>query len=600
MVRTRVQIRFAISYRCLIVLLALFMSACVSPAAQPAATSEQLTPTRFLQESARGSAGKLRLLLWRPPTNLNPYLTSSLDNFQASRITYEPLASFDKDGRLIPFLAAEIPSTENGGIASDGMAVTWKLKQDVRWADGAPFTAADVAFTYEFITNPAISSHAAVAYDAVKNVEILDDYTLRVNFKTPHSDWATPFVGWYGLILPRHLFHDYNGANYLDAPANMVPVGTGPYYVISFRPQEVLFLNDRLVQTNKVVYQPNPYFREPDHPAFSGVELRGWGLPDLSARSVLESGTADYVYDLQLSSTELQQMEAQGRGTATDNFGSKLLLLELNATDPNRGSSDTPHPLMSDNRIRQAIAHAIDRESIARSIYAEFGRPITNILIAPDQYQSPNSGYEFDLAKAAALLDAAGWVDTNGDSIRDKNGNRLRVTYQFGQGPLLQQIPEIIKQSLESIGFEVELKLVNASIFLSGDASNPDTRERFSADLQQYYVSNAAPDPRPYLAAWTCEKIPTPDNNWHGSNTARWCNPAYDALYEQSLTEADATQRQQLVIQMNDTLVKDSFMIPIVQVADVSGVSNAIQGIEWTPWDAEVWNIKDWRKQLSP
>jgi peptide/nickel transport system substrate-binding protein len=572
------------------------VSACAAPAAPP--VPAQPATAQPQQLSVRGDGDQLRLISWVAPTTLNPHISTGLHDFLASRITYEPLASFDKTGRLIPFLAADIPSRENGGVSADGLFVTWKLKQGVRWSDGEPFTADDVRFTYQFITNPAVSSHARVAYTAVQSVDMTDTNTVVVHFKAPNPAWATPFVGRYGLILPRHLFAQYNGKNYRDAPANTLPAGTGPYRVSSFKPQEVLFLGDKLVKTNKIVYEPNPYFREPDKPYFSQVELRGWGLPELSASAVLEDGTADYVHDVQVPDEALQRMEARGKGVATINFGSQLLVIELNATDPGRGSSAVPPSFLSDARVRQAIAHAINREAIARTVYGRAGHPAGTILIAPGQYQPRGTAYDdYNLTQAAVLLDRAGWIDTDGDGVRDKNGARLRVTYQVAAGPFPQAIQEIVKQNLEAVGFEVSLEMVDAAVLEGGDQSNPDTPEHFPADMQQYLVSSALPDPSAYLERWTCARIPTPENDRQGANTSRWCNPAYDALYEQSITELDEGKRSQLFNQMNDLLIRDGFLIPVAQVANVSGVSTTIHGMEWTPWDAEVWNIKDWTRR---
>lgn len=586
-------------YVSLVWLLVLTLVACTSSGAQPIATSVVPTSTPLPPPTGRGIGDTLQLTAWESPTTLNPYIGVGLKDFFASRIVYEPLASFDKDGALIPFLAAEIPSLENGGVAADGRSVTWKLKQGVQWSDGKPFTAADVKFTYEFITNDKIRSPAAGSYEAVEDVTIIDDYTVRVNFKDPNPAWATPFVGRQGLIIPRHMFEDYNGANVRDAPANMMPVGTGSYRVVSFKPQEVVFLGTDLVRTNKIVYEPNPFFREPDKPYFSRVELRGGGTTIQAARAVLEAGTTDFAYNLQINDADIDAMGATDRGKLEETFGSTLILIELNATDPTQGSiRDFPHPILSDLQVRQAINVAINREAIANSVYGRFARPISNILIAPEIYQSPNTAYEFNLEAAARLLDAAGWTDTDGDGVRDKDGVRLRLIYQSALNPRFQAIQQMVEDDLEAVGIEVVSQVIDPSDFYGGDPANPRTVEKFAADIQQYDTPSPTPDPGPYLGYWTCGQIPQPDN-WSGFNSARWCNATYDALYAQSQTELDADQRRDIFIQMNDILVADRFMLPIVRLANVSGVSNELEGIELTPWDAETWNIKDWRRQSS-
>jgi peptide/nickel transport system substrate-binding protein len=351
----------------------------------------------------------------------------------------------------VPFLAAEIPSHENGDLAADGLSVTWRLRQGVQWSDSTPFTADDVRFTYEYITNPAIDSPAAAAYEQVEQVEVLDEHTVRVSFRTPDPAWAVPFVGRYGLILPRHMFEAYSNDTYREAPANTMPVGTGPYRVVSFAPQEVLFLGDRLVETNRVLYEPNPTFRPAqaaDMPSFGLVELQGWGLPDMSASAVLENGTADYVYDLHVQDEELQRMEAKGQGTVNINFGSKLLLIELNTVDPARVSGALPHPIFEDAQVRQAVSAAIDREAIINTIYGRTARPTSNVLVAPEEYRSPNTSSTFAPARAEALLAESGWNDTNGDGVRERDGEPLRIVYQASDEPLSLAIMQLVRQNL--------------------------------------------------------------------------------------------------------------------------------------------------------
>ena len=161
----------------------------------------------------------LRLLYSRRPVTLNPHLATGYQDFEAARIVYEPLASYDQDGVLIPFLAAEIPTVANGGVAEDGRSVTWKLRQGVKWSDGEPFTAEDVLFTYEFISNPVVAAATAQNYEAIETVEAVDNHTIKITFKRINPSWALPFTGQSGLILPRHVFSEFNGANARSATA---------------------------------------------------------------------------------------------------------------------------------------------------------------------------------------------------------------------------------------------------------------------------------------------------------------------------------------------------------------------------------------------
>ncbi len=584
-----------------LVLLALVLASC-SPPATPTTPAVSATPT-VPAKAGRGNGGTLKILYWQAPTILNPHLTTGAKDWAASRVTYEPLASYDKDGTLIPFLAQEIPSLTNGGVAADGRSVTWKLRRDVKWSDGQPFTAKDVLFTYQFISDSTSGATTTASYDAVKNVEAPDDYTVKVNFKDVNPAWSLPFVGTMGMILPEHAFEGYVGAKRRDAPVNQMPIGTGPYRVTQFKTQEVLFLGSQLIETNIIVFEPNPFFREPDKPFFGRVEVRGGGTVDEAAREVLQTGDVDFAYNLQLDAETLDKLQVEGQGHLLSSFGFFVERIAMNQTDPNRTTEDGerssvkfPHFFLTNKTVRQAFDLAIDRQAIAK-LYGATGRLTTNILVSPATYQSQNTKYAYDPGKAATLLEQEGWRDANGDGVREKDGVKLSVAFQTAVNPVRQQTQDIVKKNLEAIGVEVSLKIIDSSIFFGSDQTNPNTRLRFSADMEEYQTGNRSPDPGAYMKWWTCDEIVQKANNWSGNNVERWCNPAYDALYKQSTTEMDPAKRRLMFIQMNDMVVNELIEIPLIHRADVAGVNDTLEGVEFTPWDAELWNIKDWRRK---
>ena len=583
--------------------LACLFVACAGPVASVAPQSASTPTVEPARPEGRGAGDTLRILFWQAPKTFNPHLTTGSADWAAARVTYEPLASYDAGGSLVPFLAAEIPSIENGGVAPDGKSVTWKLKQDVRWSDGEPFTAEDVRFTYDFIKNPDTGATTSATYSAVDSVEVIDDYTVRVNFKQVTPAWSLPFVGVQGLILPKHVFETYNGTNAAQAPANLLPVGTGPYRVTKFKPEEVLFLGNNLIETNKIVYEPNPFFRESDKPYFSRVELKGGGTVGEAARSVLQVGDVDYANNLQIDAATQQRLEVGGKGKILAPFGAFVERILLNRTDPDkataegeRSSTQFPNPFFNDPKVRQAFAFAVDRDAIAE-LYGPTGTPTSNVLVSPDKFQSPDTSYEFNPAKAAALLDEAGWVRPNGDGIRTKDGVKLSVLFQTSANPVRQQTQAIVKKALESIGVDVQLTFFDSSVFFDTDPNNVNNRHHFYADMEMYATGNRSPDPGAYMKSWTCAEMAQKANNWTGLNKERWCDPAYDALYQQSTQETDPEKRRQLFTRMNDLLVNDQVVIPLVRQADISGVSNTLEGVTLTPWDADLWNIKDWRRE---
>jgi peptide/nickel transport system substrate-binding protein len=596
----------------LTIMFVIILSACGAPAgpveeetAEPpveVTLAEEAVPTTIVDSASnRGQGETLRLLYWQAPTILNPHLSPGTKDLSASRITYEPLASFNKDGEMVPFLAAEIPSLENGGVAPDGTSVIWKLKEGVRWADGEPFTADDVLFTYEYITNPEVASTSAATYGDIESVEVIDDYSLKINFGQPNSSWFLPFVGPQGMILPRHIFEDYNGPQAADAPANLLATGTGPYYVVDVVEEDILIIGGDAVSTNKITYEANPFFREPDKPFFKTVELQGGG-DGLVALEAVKNGQVDYAWNLQFDDETLADMESEGRAAAVVVFGAFVERIMINFTDPNsetisgeRSNLAFPHPFFSDPKVRQAVILAIDRQTIAEA-YGRGGQLTANILASPLNYNSPNTSFEHDLEKARRLLEEAGWVDTDGDGLREKDGVELRIVFQTSISSLRQLAQEQVKNDLETVGFEVELKQIDSSIFFGPPEGTTDTRRQFYADLEEFAFSNKSPDPSAYMAGWTCAEIAQQENDWALSNWARYCNPEYDALYEEARLELDPQRRAELFIELNDLLINDAAVIAVAHLGDISGVNTDLKGLDITPWDVEVWNIMDWHK----
>src|SRR6267378_724152 len=243
-----------------------------------------------------GGGGALRTLFWQAPTLLNPHFAVGAKDAEGCRIFYEPLAVWDPDGRLVPVLAAEVPDIENSGIAADGMSVTWKLKKGVQWHDGRPFTADDVVFNWEYASDPATAAVTIGSYQDVK-VEKLDPLTVRVLFEK-----LTPF--WAGransLIIPKHLFEAYKGSNSRNAPANLKPMGTGPYRFVDFKPGDL------------VKGERNPSYHVANRPFFDTIELKGGGDAVSAARAVIQTGEYDFAWNVQVEDEILLKLENRG------------------------------------------------------------------------------------------------------------------------------------------------------------------------------------------------------------------------------------------------------------------------------------------------
>lgn len=583
--------------------LTIFLTSCGAPATQPP-TAE---PTQIATEATtgttptRGQGGTLTLLYFQAPTIVNPHLSQGDKDLSASRITYEPLASFNKDGTMMPLLAAEIPNLDDGSLAADGTSVTWKLKEDIKWADGEPFTASDVLFTYQYITNPDVKATSISAYAEVDKVEVLDEFTIKVSFKEPTTSWYAPFVGQFGMIIPRHIFEAYIGSNAADAPENLEAIGTGSYYVSEFRNEDVLIIGGNAVSTNKIIYEINPHYRDPNKPFFSKVELRGGGDLELAVQAGKE-GAVDYVWNAAVSEDTLVDAESTGNALAIGAPSSFVERIMLNFSDPKKETADGerssvqfPHPFLSDLLVRQAIAMAINREEIA-ALYGRGGTPTTNILAEPPIYASENNHYQYNPTKAAELLEQDEWIDSDGDGIREKDGVELRMTFLTSIQTLRQRTQEQVKKDLEAIGIEVELRQVDSSIFFGPPTETTDTRRQFYADLEEFAFSNKSPDPSAYMAGWTCDNIAQKENDWALPNWARYCNPKFDELFKQATTELDESKRAELFVKMNEILIQDVAVIPLVKLTNLVIVRDDLKGYDFTAWDVEVWNIADWYK----
>ncbi len=545
-------------------------------AAQPAAPVYK--PTR------RGGGGVLRLLWWQGTTQLNPHFATGQKDVDGSRLFYEALADWDDEGRLVPVLAAELPSRENGGVAADGRSVVWKLKRGVTWHDGQPFTADDLVFTWRYASDPATAA-VSIGLFADRVVEKIDSHTVRIRFKQPTPFWASTFVGAGGEILPRHLFAPYTGAKSREAPNNFSPVGTGPYRFAEFKPGDLL--RGTL----------NPSYHGPNRPHFDSVELKGGGDAVSAARAVLQTGEFDYAWNIQVEDELVRRMEAGGKGRAVHSNGADLEYILFNFTDPRRevdgerSSLKAPHPVLSDFAVRDALALLVDKAGIEKFIYGRAGVATANVINNPPRYRSPNTRWAFDPVKAAALLDAAGWKPGAG-GIREKNGQRLKFLFQTSTNAPRQKTQALVKQAAMQAGIEIEVKAVTGSVFFSTDVGNPDTNGKFQADLQMFTIGGNI-DPAPTLRRFVSWEAATRANKWSGINLSRWRDESYDRDYRAAEVELDPVKRTALFLRMNDQLVQQRVVLPVIHRKNVAAVSARLHA-PVSGWGSDLAFLRDW------
>ena len=536
----------------------------------------------------RGGGGPLKIIYWQAAVHLNPHYAGGTKDQDASRIFYEPLAGWDSEGNLVPQLAVEIPSRQNGGVAADGKSVTWKLKRGVTWHDGKPFTADDVVFTAAYAADPAAAMITVSIYKDIK-VEKIDSHTVKVSYPKAVPFWAEALVGSTGAILPKHVFEPFMGAKSRENPANTKPVGTGPYKIVDFKPGDTL--------------RAEAYagYHVPNQPFFDTLEIKGGGDATSAARAVLQTGEYDLAWNLAVEDDILKRLEAAGKGKMAFYTGSDIEFVALNVTDPwnevdgERASAKSKHPAFTDKAVRNAMSLLIDRNGIQEVIYGRGAVATANFLNNPPRFRSPNTKYEFNIDKANQVLDAAGWK-RGADGIRAKGNVKLKFVYQTSVNGPRQKCQAIIKDACNKAGIELELKSVVAAVYFGGDAANPDTYQKFWADIEMYTTTMTQPDPQTFMEQFTSGEIAQKANKWASRNLVRWTSPEYDATFKAAQVEFDPVKRAAMFIKMNDLVVNDGHVIPLFARPRPYGILNKLVPT-LSAWDSATWAVGYWYRE---
>jgi len=535
----------------------------------------------------RGGGGVLKLIWWQGAVHLNPHFAGGTKEQDATRIFYESLAGWDTEGNLIPMLAAEIPSRANGGLSADGRQVTWKLKRGVTWHDGQPFSADDVVFTAAYAGDPATATVTVATYKDLK-VEKVDSHTVRVTYARPTPFWAEAFTGSFGMILPKHVFEPFIGAKSRENPANVKPVGTGPYKFLDFKPGDML----RAVA--------NTSYHVPNQPFFDALELKGGGDALSAARAVLQTGEFDFAWNLAVEDEILKRLEAGGKGKLIFLEGSDIEFISLNCTDPwnevdgERGSIKSKHPAFQDKAVRDAMVLLIDRKGVQDFIYGRGGIATSNFLNNPPRFRSPNTKFEFNVDKANQILEAAGWKK-GADGIRAKGNVKLKFVFQTSVSQPRQKTQAIVKDACSKAGIELELKSITAAVFFGSDVANPDTYQKFWSDMQMYTTTMTQPDPQVFMEQFTTDQISQKANKWASRNLVRWSNAEYDATFKAAQVEFDPVKRAAMFIKMNDLVVGDNHVIPLFARPRPRGYASKLAPA-LSAWDNDTWALGFWTR----
>jgi peptide/nickel transport system substrate-binding protein len=370
--------------------------------------------------------------------------------------------------------------------------------------------------------------------------------------------------------------------------ANLAPIGTNAYKLTDFKPGDT------------ALYEKNPEYRDAANVFFDEVEIKGGGDATSAAQAVCQTGEVDFAWNLQVAKAVLEPILAAGNCDAVNDGSSGIERIVVNFTNPDpalgdkRSEPDQPHPSLTDPAVRKAISLAIDRKAMAEQLYGPTGEATCNIMTVPLTLVSTNVTCDRDVEAAKKLLDDAGWV-LNG-SVREKDGVQLVLTLQTSINPLRQGEQAIIKSNLAEIGITINVKAIDAGVFFGGDPGNPDTLNKFYADLQMFTNSPEGPLPTSYWASWTCAEVSSSANQWNGSNNGRYCNPEYDALFKEFTASFDPATQKELTIKMNDLLVTDGAIIPLINRFTPGGKAKTLDGPTGQNFSSHLWNIHAWKR----
>jgi peptide/nickel transport system substrate-binding protein len=281
--------------------------------------------------------------------------------------------------------------------------------------------------------------------------------------------------------------------------------------------------------------------------------------------------------------------------------GGNIEHIQCNFTDPwkevdgERSSIKTTHPSLSDPAVRQALNLLVDRASVQEQIYGRTGIATANFLNQPSRFASKSTKWEFNVDKANQILEAAGWKK-GADGIRTKDGKKLKFVYQTSINAPRQKTQAIVKQAAAKAGIEMEIKSVTASVYFSSDVANPDTYPHFYTDIQMFTTTMTQPDPEQFMRQFLTEEVAAKANDWQGRNITRWRNEEFDKLHKASESELDPVKRAAMFIKMNELVIQNVVVIPVVFRPRVAAVANTLRA-EQSGWDSDFWSLQNWYRE---
>jgi peptide/nickel transport system substrate-binding protein len=461
---------------------------------------------------------------------------------------------FDENNEPFPVLIKDIPTQENGGISKDGMTITLKLREDIKWSDGHPITAEDFLFTYAMVTNPRNSVASVYPYDKLDRVEAPDSRTVVMIFKEVFTPWLATF--WRGL-LPAHILKPvFDKEGTLDnAEWNREPtVGDGPYVFAEWKSGSYV----RFMINNN--YWGN-------RPKIDEIIIR-FVPDDTSQVDALQSGDGDMGVFIAYNDVPILQRA-----------GVKILTVP---TANNEGwffliNEEKGNLALLDVNVRKAIAMALDRETLNEKLLLGLTKVPGSYWDSLPYYNDPPiDAYPYDPEVAKALLDQAGWKDTNGDGIRDKDGAELVLSYGTSIREIRQDTQALAQQQLAQVGIKLELLTYEPDVFFAGYTEDGPAATGEIDIMEWSDGPTGFPDPDVYY--WLCSEIPS-DENPKGTNWFYLCDPELDELIQLQARQVNAEERQKTISKINQLIHDKVYWIGLWQDPDIWALRPQLQNV---------------------
>jgi peptide/nickel transport system substrate-binding protein len=548
------------------------------PTEPPAATKAPEPTTAPTAAPAAGpkKGGTLTMVVWQEPEHLNPELSTMTVVDHVSSFALEGLTGVNDKGERYPLLATEVPTTANGGVSADGKTITYKLRK-AKWHDGTDFTCEDLVFTWKVIMTPNTGALDANTFKDIDTIECPNPNTAVLKFKNFRADWIRLFSG-IAVPIPRNAGKP---EEFKTWAWNRKPTGTGPFKVTEF------------VTGDHITFERNPNYWMEGKPYIDKVIVRIVPSSEV-AKQLMKNGEADIMWNVtEADLPEIQKMTNVKLFDAPQSGGERLILNLTKPADPS--DNKTPHPILGDVKVRQAISYGIDRKTIIDTLLNGKALPGTSELNVDPYNCTDIKPWPYDPAKAKQLLDEAGWKP-GPDGIRVKDGQRLRLKYQTTTGNKLREDSQVLMvENMKAIGVEFYIENQPASLLIGSWAAN-SPRKKGNFDIIMY-TTNASIDPHSQMFNYFhSSSIPSPDNQG-GVNYSRWNDPETDKLIEKAGSLPDWNQRKPLYCQAAARITEGASHIYLYQRYNLQLFNTRVQGWIANSWAGPNWNIWDqWLK----